>query len=168
MSIEKEMYITGVQVNYFFICKRKLWLYCRGLTMEHNSDRVEVGKEVHANSYKREKKDILIDNIISIDFIENDLVINETKLTKAMDEASKYQLLYYIYYLEEKGVGNVKGIIRYPKSKRTEEVEINDKERKEISKILVAINYVKSQIEIPQLEKGSKCKKCSYFEFCYS
>ncbi|WP_250160069.1 Dna2/Cas4 domain-containing protein [Caloranaerobacter azorensis] len=48
--------VQGVKVNYYYICKRKLWLYSKGITMEQNSDRVMIGKLVHENSYKRLKK----------------------------------------------------------------------------------------------------------------
>lgn len=167
MSIEKEMRATGVEVNYYFICKRKLWLFTHGITMEHNSDRVKMGKEVHENSFARREKEILIDNLIALDFIDSNLVINETKLTISMDEASKYQLLYYIYYLEKKGLEGVKGEIRYPKSKRKETIEINDFDREYLNKIISEIADIKEDVNLPSIEKSNKCKKCSYFEFCF-
>ena len=33
----------GVKINYYYICKRKLWLFSKGITMEDNSDRVMCG-----------------------------------------------------------------------------------------------------------------------------
>jgi CRISPR-associated exonuclease Cas4 len=167
MSFDKAMKATGVEINYYFVCKRKLWYFTHGITMEHNSTRVEIGKEVHEESYKREKKEIMIDNLICLDFIDKELVINETKLTKAMKEATRYQILYYIYYLENKGIEGVKGVIHYPKSKRKEVIEITDEDRKELDKIIKGIYAVKYKVNPPPLEKGKKCKKCSYYELCY-
>ncbi|MBP7477765.1 MAG: Dna2/Cas4 domain-containing protein [Chitinophagales bacterium] len=34
------MIITATHINYFHVCKRKLWMFSNGLNMEHNSDLV--------------------------------------------------------------------------------------------------------------------------------
>lgn len=168
MSFDNDMGATGVEVNYYFICKRKLWYFVHGLNMEHNSTLVEMGKEVHKDSFKRDKKEIMIDNQICLDFIDKELVINETKLSKAMDKATKYQILYYIYYLENKGIENIKGVVHYPKSKRTEKIELTDDYRQDLGKIVQIVNKFKYQDNPPAIEKEKKCKKCSYYELCYS
>lgn len=167
MSLSKAMKATGVEINYYFICKRKLWYFTHGINMEHNSTRVEIGKEVHEESFKRNKKEIMIDNLICLDFIDKELIINETKLTKAMTEATSYQILYYIYYLEKKGIEGVTGVIHYPKSKRREIIELTDEDRKVLDTVIKAIYVIKFQKNPPPLEKGRKCKKCSYYELCY-
>ncbi|MGO0807463.1 Dna2/Cas4 domain-containing protein [Clostridioides difficile] len=33
-------------MNYYYVCKRKLWLFSKGITMEQNSSRVLSGKIV--------------------------------------------------------------------------------------------------------------------------
>ena len=45
------MIFTGTQFNYYQVCKRKLWLFSNGITMEHTSDIVFDGKLIHENSY---------------------------------------------------------------------------------------------------------------------
>ncbi|MDD3841079.1 MAG: CRISPR-associated protein Cas4 [Clostridia bacterium] len=168
MSLSDAMHATGVEVNYYFICKRKLWYFTHGITMEHNSTRVEIGKEVHKNSFKRKNKEIMIDNQICLDFIDKELIINETKLTKAMNDATRYQILYYIYYLENKGIKQVKGIVHYPKSKKREIIELDGEERQVLDKVLKFIYAIKKSNSPPSLEKKRKCKKCSYYELCFS
>lgn len=167
MSLSEAMKATGVEINYYYVCKRKLWYFTHGISMEHNSTRVEIGKEVHEESFNRNKKEIMIDNLICLDFIDKELVINETKLTKAMDTASKYQILYYIYYLEKKGVDGVKGVLHYPKSKRKEVIELTDDDRLALEETIKAIYIIKNQNSVPPLENSKKCKKCSYYELCY-
>ena len=44
--------VQGVKINYYYVCKRKLWLFSKGITMEQNSSRVLSGKIVHEDSYK--------------------------------------------------------------------------------------------------------------------
>lgn len=34
--------VQGIKFNYYFICKRKLWLFDKGITMENNSDKYHI------------------------------------------------------------------------------------------------------------------------------
>lgn len=45
------MNITGTHFNYYQVCKRKLWLFANGITMEHISELVYEGKLIHEESY---------------------------------------------------------------------------------------------------------------------
>jgi CRISPR-associated exonuclease Cas4 len=68
-KVETSLLFTGTQINYYYICHRKLWLFSHGLNMEQTSDAVYLGKMIGEESYDREKKEIQIDNLITIDFI---------------------------------------------------------------------------------------------------
>ena len=70
------MKISGMMIYYYFVCKRKLWYYINQLNMEQNSELVAIGKILDENSYKREKKGILIDETINVDFIKNGAVLH--------------------------------------------------------------------------------------------
>ena len=48
--------ITGTAINYLYICQRKLWFYRHHLEMEHTSEKVDLGKHIHEESYTREKR----------------------------------------------------------------------------------------------------------------
>ncbi len=102
---KKAATFTGTEVSYYFICKKKLWWFAHGVEMEHSSDRVEMGKLVHQESYGRRKKELNLDDRIVIDWRE-DGVIHEVKLTDKMEAAHEMQLLYYLYYLK-----HVKGVV---------------------------------------------------------
>ena len=49
--------MTGTQINYYFICQRKLWLFAKRIDMEQNSEIVAVGKFISESTYKRENHD---------------------------------------------------------------------------------------------------------------
>jgi len=159
--------ITGTEINYYLVCKKKLWLFSRQLTMEQNSQKVEIGKTIHEDSFSREKKEVLIDDTIMIDFTGKQLTIHETKSTNAMDRAARYQLLYYIYYLEKKGIKGVKGIVHYYKNRSTEEIQLTDIDRNNLDAIIKDIEEIKASALIPEVQKTKLCDKCSYFELCY-
>lgn len=45
MKFSLEEYKTnGVKLNYYYICKRKLWLFDKGISFENFNDRVLQGK----------------------------------------------------------------------------------------------------------------------------
>jgi CRISPR-associated exonuclease Cas4 len=162
-----EIRTTGVEVNYLLVCKRKLWFYTHGITMEHNSTRVEIGKEVHDTSLDSRRSELLIDETIRLDYIDKELAIHEIKMSRALDEASRYQILYYIYYLRNKGIDCNKGVIHFPESKRIENIAYDDECEKKITSIIEEINNIKNLPAPPEVDRDKKCSKCSYYELCF-
>jgi CRISPR-associated exonuclease Cas4 len=160
---------TGTQVNYSLVCPRKLWLFSKDLDMEHTSEYVELGRLIHESSFAREEKEILIDRI-KIDFSARQGVINEVKKSDAVEEAHVFQVLYYLYYLKHaKGLTEIKGKIHYPRLRQTLNVELTPEREAELEKILEKIKQIlASDQPPPRLEKVSFCKKCSYYELCYT
>ena len=165
--LESSLIFTGTQINYFLVCARKLWFFSKNITMEQTSDLVYLGKEIDKESYKRELKNIIIDNQIQIDFAKRTLEIYEIKKSKKLERAHIYQLLYYLYSLKKKGVF-VKGVLTYPLLKRKKEIELTQEKEKEIEEILKKINQVLSQSKPPPIEERAFCKNCSYYQLCYA
>lgn len=161
------MNITGTEINYYLVCIRKLWLYTHGITMEQNSNYVDIGKAIHEYSFEREHKEVLIDGMVMLDFINKKFQINETKKSKAMENATRYQILYYIYYLKNKGVDGVTGIIHYMDNHTKEEVCLSEEDEKQIKEIITKINEIKIMDKPPNVNRIKACSKCSYFELCF-
>jgi len=162
----EELKVNGIKINYYFICQRKLWLFDRKISMEDKSDKVLLGILLHEESYKRENaKEILIDNLISIDIVDK-FNIREVKYSDKMEEADKMQILYYLYYLKKLGIEK-KGIINYPKQKKKKYIELTPEYEKKIEKILAEINKILKKDKPPTVIDAPYCKKCAYYEFCY-
>lgn len=135
--------------------------------METESDRVKLGKVVHEDSYGRKKKEITIDNKITLDWRE-DGVIHEVKLSDKMEESHEFQLLYYLFYLKQKGVEDLTGQIDYPKLRQTQEVFLTAEKE---AKLIEAINEMEEITNLkqpPQVEFMKICQSCSYAELCWS
>jgi len=166
---EKHLKIMGTQINYYFICKTKLWLFSHHIQMEQESELVSMGKMLHEDSYKRDKKDQTIDNLISFDFVrKGDLLeIHEVKKSRKMSKAHQYQLLYYLYYLKkEKGIADAVGIIDYPKIRRRETFKLDDRNEIELENIVKRIgNILSDQMPVP--ERRPACRQCAYYELCF-
>lgn len=162
----EDLKVQGIKVNYYYICKRKLWLFSKGITMEDKNDRVLQGKLVHENSYSRiETREIVVDDILKIDIVEDEY-IREIKISSKMSNADRMQLLYYLFYLKRMGIEK-KGVINYVKERRREFIELDKESENEIIKTLSDIKQILTLKKPPKVENLPYCKKCSYYELCY-
>ena len=159
--------VTGLMIYYYFICKRKLWYFANEIEMEQNSELVSIGRVLDETSYQREKKSILIDNQINIDFIQNGAVLHEVKKTKAIEEAGEWQIKYYMYYLEQRGVKEIEAKVDYPLLKQTKEVFLTQEDREILKKAIQDIEKILESDKIPKKLDAKICKKCAYYDLCY-
>lgn len=159
--------ITGVMSYYYFVCKRKLWYFCHEINMESENENVQLGKLLDEKSYERDEKHINIDNVINIDFIREHQELHEIKKSKAIEEAGIWQVKYYLYYLEERGVKNIKGKIDYPLMKKTLLVELSEQGREKLKSIIDEIESMKKEEFPPKFTEQKICKKCAYHDLCF-
>ena len=135
--------------------------------MEQNSELVSIGKILDETTYTREKKSILIDNQINIDFIQQGAILHEVKKTKAIEEAGEWQIKYYMYYLEQKGVNTIEAKIDYPLLKQTKEIFLEDNDRKILQEAIKDIEEIVKKEKIPNKLDDKICRKCAYYDLCY-
>ncbi len=165
--ITGSMRITGVKVAYYFICHTKLWLFSHNIALESENENVNIGKLLHEDRYRRDKKEMTIDQTISIDFIRkgDSIVLHEIKKTKKMEEAHRWQMLYYIFYLKSKGIAAT-GEINYPLISKKDQVTLSEKDESDINNIIQEIRkIITGRMLSPK--KVKICPKCAYFEFCF-
>ena len=109
---------------------------------------------------------IQVDDIINIDFISEHKELHEVKKSKAVEEAGIWQVKYYLYYLQKRGVNGIKGKIDYPLLKKSVVVELTEKDIEILERIILEITEIK-HTDIPPICENSKlCKKCAYFDLC--
>ncbi|MCU0328746.1 MAG: CRISPR-associated protein Cas4 [Chitinophagales bacterium] len=164
------MNITATHINYYHICKRKLWLFSHHITMEHTSDTVYEGKLIgeHSYPYRSEKYTELELDGIKIDYFDaKNGIIHETKKSDSVEQAHIAQVKYYLYVLQKNGISAHKGIIEYPKLRKTEQVILTEEDTQSIENQLVEIQQILENETCPPKIQKSFCKSCSYFEFCW-
>ena len=99
---------------------------------------------------------------------ENENVqLHEIKKSKAIEEAGIWQVKYYLYYLEERGVKNIKGKIDYPLMKKTLLVELSKQDREKLKSIIDEIESMKKEEFPPKFTEQKICKKCAYHDLCF-
>lgn len=165
----KDLRLRGTEINYYFICKTKLYLFSKNVRLENEHENVHLGKFLHENSYKSEKKDVIV-NSIAIDYITNKegiLEIHEVKKTDKMEKSDVFQVLYYIYYLKNQNIPAI-GFINYPSKNKVLKVELTDKNISELENVIAEIQKIITSENPIKPEKKTYCTKCAYYEFCFS
>ena len=169
MQNPNQPHITGTAINYLYICKRKLWFFQNHLEMEHTSEYVDIGQLLHEDTYPREKRrEWLIDGMVRIDFVDKDGILHDIKSGPAMETAHVMQLCYYLYLLKQKGVTDRKGVINYPRQRRTTEVELTVDRERELETAIEKVTQIAALPTPPHADYMKICKSCSYQELCWS
>jgi len=159
---------NGIKVYYWAVCKRRLWLYSKGIRMEFSSEKVTLGRLLHEKAYPDlPRKEILIDDLIKVDMIEAENKLLEIKHSKKLVEAARLQIAYYLLYLRYLGVKEMVGELRFPKEKRKEEVNLTTELELKVREALANIQEVEASPTPPEVEYSSLCQQCSYAELCW-
>jgi CRISPR-associated exonuclease Cas4 len=163
--------ITATHVAYYFVCHRKLWLFTQGIEMEHFSELVLEGRQIHKEAYPRRPcnfVEVQLDGI-KIDFFDpRARVVHETKRGRAVEEAHVAQVQYYLFKLWKQGVSNASGVIDYPELRKKLHVPPLDRTmidtvenwEKDIACIIAAPNC-------PTIYYNKNCRNCSFFDLCH-
>jgi len=161
--------ITGNLVNAYYICHRKLWLFAHEVNPFPDNPYLEIGALIGEESYKREKKEILIGNI-KIDLIKRknneDVVVAEIKKSSKGKDAAIMQLLFYLYQLKKKGI-DAQGELLIPKEKKKVSVELTDEIVEKLKTAIAEIREIISKENPPLPKKIPFCRNCAYREFCW-
>jgi CRISPR-associated exonuclease Cas4 len=164
------MQISGTHFNYYQVCKRKLWLFSNGISMEHTSDLVYEGKLIHEKSYpqRSERYEELEIDSCKIDFYDvRNKVIHEIKKSDKIEQAHEWQVKYYIYVLECNGIEDVTGIVEYPALRHKSHVQLTSDDKIKLNEMEIDIKTIISSDACPDTINSKICKSCSYYEFCF-
>lgn len=163
------MNVSGTIINYYFHCKRQCWLFAHRINMEENSEDVRIGRAIHELRFQDDKRSELQIENIRVDKLTEEY-LEELKKSDADIEAAKWQTLYYLKVLKDRGIERKGKIVFHEKKKQDKKVlfiELSDEMEKQLNQVLQEIEeYITgSKPAPPALEK--KCKRCSYYEYCF-
>lgn len=162
------MRVNGTLVNYYFHCKRQCYLHGNRLNLEDNSEVVQIGKAIHEERLQSANSEIAIENI-KLDKLTKEY-LTEVKKSDADIEAAKWQLLYYLSVLKDKGIyrkGKLEFVEKNKGNKKTIILELTEEKEEELKRIIKIIEELLNSVEIPKPLNKSSCKKCAYYEYCY-
>ena len=163
------MRITGTIVNYFIHCKRQCWLFAHKMNFEDDSEDVRIGRILHEiRSEGRNNTEIQIDGI-KVDKLTDDYVV-ELKKSDADIEATKWQTLFYLYVLKQKGLvrkGRLEFIERNKQTKKTIELELDLLLEQKLINLLEEIEQYLLENKPAEAIYDKKCDRCAYYAYCY-
>jgi len=160
-------FYRGTIINYYFVCHTKLWLFANKINLEDNSEDVRIGKVLHELNEDK-VSEVSIENI-KVDKITRDYVI-EVKKSDSDLEAGKWQLLFYLYRLKQKGIvkkGRLEVFERKKGERKRYEVVLDGESEEKLVELLEDIEKI---IKSPSPQNPvfeNKCKKCAYYEYCF-
>lgn len=162
------MRINGTIINYYFHCKRQCYLFANRINLEDNSEDVRIGRVLHEiKNMDKNNTEVKLDNI-AIDKITDKYVI-ELKKSDSDIKAAKMQVLLYLNELSKKGIKR-NGKLVFNEKNNDEKVDIivlDDKSKKDLEACIEEINLLLSNELPPKPKLLKKCKKCSYYEYCF-
>jgi len=157
--------------NAYEVCPYQAWLMQKGIMADQQNTFIEIGRILDENTYKRDKKHIDLAGFpAKIDILSKDggdyLIVEVKKTSKSLNSAI-WQLKYYLYILEEKGL-NFKAKLKIPEERKNydvflskEDIETIENKLKEIEKIILS--------NLPPKRKRIKfCSACGHNEFCWA
>lgn len=141
----------------------------RRLTPDQDDTNIEIGRFLHEESYKKDKKEVSLGNIV-IDVIKKEngqLVVGEVKKTSKFKQSARMQLLFYLKELKDIGV-DATGSLMFPKEKQREEIILTEEIEKELGEVIKDIIKIIYEDKPPEVKKIPFCKNCAYNEICYA
>jgi CRISPR-associated exonuclease Cas4 len=166
------MTLTATLIAYLHTCRRKLWLHAHEIRMEHTSSLVAEGKLIGETAYERRSDkfcQVELDGI-KIDFYDTQArIVHETKRGRAVEDAHRAQVKYYLFKLRQHGVLDASGILEYPDLRKTEIVQpLTETNVAEIELWELEVQRIVGQETCPTIIRKPICKNCSYYDFCYA
>ncbi len=164
------MQIGGTHIQYLLLCHRKLWLYARGINMEHTHERVAEGKYVHETSYTRRSTGMVEIAIggCKIDYYNPQTqTLHETKLSNSVEHAHRSQAIYYMSVLRKNGIRCLSAVLEYPRLRQIERLIWRNDMAAEAKTLAMRAKEVIRQKDCPPLVAKSICRNCAYEEMCY-
>ncbi|MEL6132792.1 MAG: CRISPR-associated protein Cas4 [Bacteroidota bacterium] len=162
--------ITATLYNYYHLCHRKVWLCAYGITMEHSSDLVSMGRHLHETVYPRRRdryREFQLPGAKIDHYDPEEGIVYEIKKSNKNEHAHLAQLKYYLWLLRQHGLKSERGILEYPSQRRTLEVMLEPGDGERIAQSVLAIQGILQSSCPPRKESHSRCRNCSYEAFCW-
>ena len=134
--------ITGTLVWYYVVCKREVWLMGREIRPDESSEMLDFGRSVHETFYSRVKKETLQLEGVRIDFVKRrERIICEVKTSSRYLEATRMQVAYYLYRLNEMGVRAMAEIL-IPRERKKFKIFLDRKLKDKVVEVLHEIRRI--------------------------
>lgn len=165
-ALEPRVRITGLQVQYYHVCRRELWFMDRGIDIDRETTNIQRGTHVDETSYQGSRKSFMIDNRIQLDVLDSGDIM-EVKVSSSLETPARMQLLFYLWYLREIHGIDKDGVLAFPTERTRDRITLDDTTTQEIESTIAGILDIVAQDQPPKLEKKPYCDSCLYQDLCW-
>lgn len=158
--------ITGLMVQYYHVCKRELWFMSRGIDIDRGTPNIRRGTHVDETSYRDKRQSFQINGRIALDVLDDGAVM-EVKVSSSLEEPSRMQLLYYLWYLDRILDIQREGVLAFPKERSRERLTLTEDRAIKVEDTLTGIIDTVTKASPPALEKKPYCDTCLYQDICW-
>lgn len=162
----EDFVVTGIMMRYYHTCHRELWFDSVGVEIDRSNNAIQRGTYVDETSYD-DATQALHYGPIAPDILEDGRIL-EVKPSSTMEEASKMQLAYYLWYLKHVCNDERDGVLAYPTERKREAVELTSDLEAEVESAIRGIYDIVERDSPPELTEKPFCDTCAYQEFCWS
>lgn len=159
--------ISGTEVNYYLICKRRCWLCRHNVMITMGNPHIIRGRILDERSRRGHEEIRVGRNKIDVTTNKKErLEVHEYKKGKKTRESAKYQLLHYLRCLKEYGIEG-DGFLHNLKSKTKKQISLKPQNERRLKKIYESIIAIDKE-QIPELVENDICHTgCSFEEYCW-
>ncbi len=162
----EDFVVTGIMMRYFHTCHRELWFDSAGVELDRSNTAIQWGTYIDETSYADSTQAVHY-GPIAPDIMEDGRVM-EVKPASSMEEASKMQLAYYLWYLKHVCGDEREGVLAYPTERTRDSVILTDALEEKVETAIRGIYEVINRDSPPELIEKPYCDSCAYQEFCWS
>ena len=163
--VDEPFRVTGVMVQYYYVCKRELWFESRNLEIDRENATVVRGTRVDKTAYSDKRKNLRL-GMISLDLLDDGRVV-EVKPSSTLTEPAKMQLSYYLWYLDHVADIQRDGVLAYPRERKRESIKLTAERAEKIKSAIRGIHHIISQASPQPAEEKPFCDSCAYHDFCW-
>jgi len=157
--------VTGVMMQYYYVCKRELWFESRNLEIDRENATVVRGTRIDETAYSDKRENLRL-GMISLDLLDDGRVV-EIKPSSALTEPAEMQLSYYLWYLDRVADIERDGVLAHPRERSRDPVELTDDRIEKVESAIRGIHGIVSQSSPPPAEEKPFCDSCAYHDFCW-
>jgi len=158
--------ITGTLVWYSMICEREVWLMAHELEPDRDDARLEWGRFLGEMSYPRSRKREINLPGMKLDIVESHgtrIVVGEVKASSRFVEATRMQMLFYLWRLRESGV-EAEGELRFPRERRRMRIVLNASAEADLRHVIERVEAIMQRPFPPPARRIAYCRTCAYRE----
>lgn len=163
-----EPHLTPTDLVATVVCPRKLWLFKYGIQLVAEDENVKIGKVIHETSFPKNKKELRLFDFGVLDsaVLKNGVIIEIKKSSKSA-HLHILQVSAYLEWMLAYGMVVTKGIIKYPREKKTTTVVLDSAMLSKLRKVRDRAKQILGSPIPPPPVQIQACKSCPYNSFCW-